>query len=76
MSPEQLQVITSLRNYCNDTLEGKTDDCDNPGVLSALVNTVDTAMENPDHPMRQGLQVQREIAVVDFILCHINHKQR
>lgn len=40
------------------------------GFLSALVNLVDTARENPDK--FNGIQAEREKEIVEFIISHYN----
>lgn len=69
----QVEAIEALRDYCTRTLEGKTGEAE--GVLSALVNLVDTVHENAKHrnphgPSIHGLQADREVAYVNFMLAH------
>lgn len=78
------KLIARLRDYCQDTLDGDTDDESCPGILSALVNTVDTALEgnlelwvdNETQRPYNELRTQdgKEAAILTFLLGHINHK--
>ena len=71
MTPRQRRLIEAIRDYAQNTLDGKCPD-EGCGILSALVNMVDTAVEG-QIVGNKGLQVNREAALVEFMLCHDNN---
>lgn len=66
------KLIVALRDYCNNTLAGKCPD-EGTGVLSALVNTIDTIREG-NLPLSRR-QVYQETQIVEYILAHDNNNR-
>lgn len=71
MTPSQRKLVEVIRDYAQNTLDGKCDEDQAGGILSALVNTVDTAME-------RGIdlnwpQATREKILVEFLVAHDNN---
>lgn len=66
----QRKLVTAIRDYAQNTLDGK---CPDEGTcfLSALVNTVDSALEGSISGM-EGRQAQRERVLVEFLVAHDN----
>jgi hypothetical protein len=73
LTPSQRKLVEAIRDYANNTLNGQCPD-EGCGILSALVNTVDTAMERELFGYSQNrLQVEREVILVEFLVAHDNN---
>ena len=58
------KLVIALRDYAKNTLDG---DCQT-GILSALINAIDTIQEG--NLKLTGTQAERERQLVEFILAH------
>lgn len=71
LTPEQRELLSNCHDYCyKSKFPGSNGIIEGGGFLSALVNLVDTARENPE--LFQGTQAKREKDIVEFILSHHN----
>ena len=67
-----LEILDAIRTYATSTKrrkwygDSKDSHC---GILSALVNLVDTARENPSK-FQGGMQHEREAEIASFLFAH------
>lgn len=65
------RLLGHLLNYAFRSQEDQLDNCrQDEGLLSALVNLVDTVRDNPNHFNGSNAQASREQAIVEFLLAH------
>jgi hypothetical protein len=73
MNAQQRKLITAIRDYAQNTLDGVCAEDEGCGILSGLVNLVDSATEKSLELPRS--QSEREIVLVNFLLSHDNNNE-